>query len=134
MLSRRVPRATSNFAATTRTEAMLAVAVVDVPAATVDDVVDPFASVVEVVEEEVVEEVVEEELVEAPAFAVDSSDVKADTIAPEVLKSPIAKSRTPFAASEPPVIAVGVRRTYKPPPRSTAPVIVLGFTPKCPFV
>ena len=130
MLSRRVPRATSNFAATTRTEAMLGVAVVDVPAATVDDVVDPFASVVEVVEEEVVEE----ELVEAPAFAVTSSDVKADTIAPEVLKSPIAKSRTPFAASEPPVIAVGVRRTYKPPPRSTAPVIVLGFTPKCPFV
>ena len=72
-----------------------------------DDVVDPLASVVEVVEEEVVLE----EVVDALAFAVDSSDVKADTIAPEVVKSPIAKSRTPFAASEPPVIAVGVRST-----------------------
>lgn len=82
-------------------------AVVVVPAATVDDAVDPPASVVEVVEEEVVVE----DVVEALAFAVDSSDVKADTIAPEVLKSPIAKSRTPFAASEPPVIAVGVRST-----------------------
>ena len=108
-LRRRTPFVTSNFALTTRTEAAPGVVVVDVPAATVDDVVEPLASVVEVVEEEVLVEV--EEVVAALAFAVDSSDVKADTIAPEVVKSPIAKSRTPFAASEPPVIAVGVRST-----------------------